>query len=127
MKNSASAGISAEDYLRNRSRMQDESAIDEDDEEEEKTPMLKRKIMGNPPAEGDGARKKRQVEERKEEAESEYGEEYESEDEDSVAVREPSKILEKSDRQGEKESDSPLIDYFYAIESGHKDFVRSMI
>ena len=25
------------------------------------------------------------------------------------------------------ESESKMIDYFYAIESGHKDFVRSMI
>lgn len=55
--------------------------------------------------------------------ESEYEEEYESEQESGVGKHE--KAANGGKEEGEDES--PLIDYFFKIESGHKDFVRSMI
>ena len=36
-------------------------------------------------------------------------------------------LNERTARSNIEEADSPLIDYFCSIESGHKDFVRSMI
>ena len=36
-------------------------------------------------------------------------------------------IEQASRREWDKVDDSPLLDYFYTIDSGHKDFVRSMI
>ena len=90
------------------------------DDIDDETPLINR----DEKSESSKFKQRKKKEEQKQE-QYEESSEYEYESEVDSQVRE---VIEQASKRQEYNNDlSPMLDYFYTLDSGHKDFVRSMI